>query len=121
MAAETLVGRQSQRANAKPSLIRKFCFIVELEKQIQFFSGGVFQVLGFLFSPLSFHRRSFRFILSSRWHSPLRENWFQDFSIHFLVSISFDLFCFVVSVFVRGWFHRFSKLACFLFAKFRVS
>ena len=38
-----------------------------------------------------------------------------------LVSVGFDWLCFVALVFVRGRFCRFSKLACFLLAKFRVS
>jgi hypothetical protein len=37
------VGGQSQRANTKPSLIRKFRFIVEFRKPNSVFSGGVFK------------------------------------------------------------------------------
>ena len=41
------------------------CLCDWLKVQNQFFSGGVFQVLGFLFYRLSFHQYNFRFILSS--------------------------------------------------------
>ena len=41
------------------------CLCDWLKVQNQFFSGGVFQVLGFLFYRLSFHQHNFRFILSS--------------------------------------------------------
>jgi len=67
------------RANAKPSLIRKFRFCDWLKSSNPFFSGGVFQVwfesdfqqasfpfLGFLFYRLSFHQQSFGLVLSSR-------------------------------------------------------
>jgi len=53
------VGGQSQKPNTKPSLIRKFCFIVEFRKPNSVFSGGTFQDK--VFGQYFFSKQVFKF------------------------------------------------------------
>jgi len=65
------VGWQSQRANAKPYLIRRFRFAIGAEIQNHFFSGRTFQAsgLGQYFSASRFSSsRLFLLAAFSRWH-----------------------------------------------------
>jgi hypothetical protein len=53
------VGGQSQKPNTKPSLIRKFRFIVEFRKPNSVFSGGTFQDK--VFGQYFFSKQVFKF------------------------------------------------------------
>jgi hypothetical protein len=98
------------KSKCKTILIRKFRFIVELEKQFQFFSGGVFQVWfesGFQFAGfqvLVFSLNKFFFSAKFRFGFVKSLKLASRFLSYVSVNFGFDWLCrFLLAKFVVGF------------------